>query len=820
MSRYIPYVWVNGETITEEKLNNLEQGVAAATSAVGHANAAATKSAMTDTAKVYVYTGNESGMVNGNWYYYDGTAWVSGGVYQASAVQTDRTLTLDGEAADAKATGDAAEKIRQDIEAYGAYDIWDGLLRRAGGTSHKVVYTWSGDVCTVTTPNGASDDYSANILISTSDLPSSVVPGETYYVRYTTTLGGSSGVRLRIIFYDSNGVGITVAYFSENGSVTIPANTARWHVSLFVGTGVTFAGPVIAGNIHMISAKTNRELEADTANLSDGLSKAVASQGVLAGGTDLDNVKTPGIWVLSSSYSYPHTPIPAGYGGLLCVFPASANSVGQAAYVMTSNMTMFHCYVRSAVGGSYLAWKQMDGMPSYGVLADNTDLDTLKMSGNWVLNSGRNYPHSPISSAFGGLLSVFPGSANSIIQTVIVLSKTNIDHIHMYVRGAVGGSFDTDGIYIGWKQIDGGGNIYNNTYTTEYYDNTYNITCSPTITTDTNNYLASTGDDTDRTGDIQSMLDSTGTCHLGPGDFYVTGIEIPDDASLIGSGPRTVLILDASVTDGYAVKLKTRSSVSDMLIKSLSAPKLSQNVGTRHGVLFEGTANAQTSPQTFKRSRVSGCIISNFTGGGITCRNTGLSPASSLVISDCQIFSCNAGVNISFFSEFHRITNVTAQECYYGCVCNGGNDNFVNCDFSANKIALLIDNSTGQSRNNTHGTFSACSFHHSDNTYNSSGGIESVGTAIRILGASAGEIFTGCQIGFGNLEIDNSVGIRFDACNFLRMTTLNVTNSPLVVFSDCTFYNSTSSPLIQSGNTTLKFADCYLRSGAVYDPTA
>ncbi len=608
---------------------------------------------------------------------------------------------------------------------YNAYDIWDGLLTRTNGTSYKVVYTWSGDVCTVTTPNGASSNYSANIILPASNLPASVVPGETYYVRYKTTLGGTNGVRLRIIFRNASDTAISTAYLSENGSVTIPSGTARWHVSLFVGSGVTLANPVTVSNIHFLSAKTNRELETDVASLSDGLSKAVVMRGTLASGTDLDNVKTPGIWVLSSGYSYTNTPIPAGYAGMLLVFPASANSIGQIAYVMTSNMTALHYYVRSAIGGSFL----------------------------------------------------------------------------------------------GWKQIDESGNTYNNTYTTEYYDNTYNITCSPAITTDTNNYLASTGDYTDRTGDIQAMLNSTGVCHLGPGRFSVTGVEVPNYGALIGSGPRTVLILDASVTEGYAVKLTTQSAVSDMRITSLAAPELSQNVGTRHGVLFEGTANAQTSPQTFKRSRVSGCIISNFTGGGITCRNTGLSPASSLVISNCQIFSCNAGVNISFFSEFHRVTNVTAQECYYGCVCNGGNNNFANCDFSANKMALLIDNSTGQSTNNTHGTFSACSFHHSDNTYEN-GVIVSVGTAIRILGASAGEIFTGCQIGFGNLEIEDSVGIRFDSCNFLRMTALGITDSPLVVFSDCTFYDANSSPLTQSGNTTLKFADCYLRSGSVYNPMA
>lgn len=80
---------------------------------------AETVAEMTDHDRIYVYTGNETGYTSGHWYYWNGTAWTDGGVYNAVAVQTDTTLTESGVAADAKATGDAIESLNEDINALG-----------------------------------------------------------------------------------------------------------------------------------------------------------------------------------------------------------------------------------------------------------------------------------------------------------------------------------------------------------------------------------------------------------------------------------------------------------------------------------------------------------------------------------------------------------------------------------------------------------------------------------------------------------------------------------------------------------------------------
>lgn len=89
----------------------LQNQITALKGLAGAPSMAATAAAMTDSNKVYVYTGNEAGYTKGHWYYYSGAEWVDGGVYQATAVQTDPTLTVEGMAADAAACGDLKSQI-------------------------------------------------------------------------------------------------------------------------------------------------------------------------------------------------------------------------------------------------------------------------------------------------------------------------------------------------------------------------------------------------------------------------------------------------------------------------------------------------------------------------------------------------------------------------------------------------------------------------------------------------------------------------------------------------------------------------------------
>lgn len=68
---------------------------------------------MTDTTRVYLYVGNETGYNKGHMYYYNGSAWTDAGI-----ASTDATLSITGMAADAKAAGDAVEGVSDSLTAF------------------------------------------------------------------------------------------------------------------------------------------------------------------------------------------------------------------------------------------------------------------------------------------------------------------------------------------------------------------------------------------------------------------------------------------------------------------------------------------------------------------------------------------------------------------------------------------------------------------------------------------------------------------------------------------------------------------------------
>lgn len=431
-----------------------------------------------------------------------------------------------------------------------------------------------------------------------------------------------------------------------------------------------------------------------------------------------------------------------------------------------------------------------DILPS-GSLAD------VRENGLWLLATPNTYQDMPVEGTSLGFLRV--SLANNIwgIQEFYTFSTGEL-----YQR-----RFEVSGPMSSWQRIGGGGGTeITNNYTFNEYQQTVNVTATPTINTDTNQYLAASGDTTDRTADILTLLNNTGVCRLGPGDFYVKNLVMPNQTMIIGSGPKTRVLLDSFVTDGFAIKIGSECLVKDFWLKgSYNDIVPNSTVGTRHGLLWQGNyTQSQTAPTA---SMVTDMIITDFHGGGITCYDTGYGTYNFLNVSNVNINGCDAGINISYWSEFHKFTNVRTCFCHYGCINNGGNNVFVNCDFSSCRgVALKMDNSQGQSPNGAHGSCVGCVFNHTANN---------AGIGIEILGFRPGFTFVGCQIFYSQIHLENSNGIIFDGCNCgYANCDINISGGGTVIFTNNMWEGAI--PISIVNNSNVHFVNCYDKAtGAV-----
>ena len=82
---------------------------------IGAPYIATTVAGMTDKTRVYVYQGSESGYTSGNWYYWNGSAWTSGGTYNSAAVDTDKTLTQSDKPADSAVVGKEIGSLKESL---------------------------------------------------------------------------------------------------------------------------------------------------------------------------------------------------------------------------------------------------------------------------------------------------------------------------------------------------------------------------------------------------------------------------------------------------------------------------------------------------------------------------------------------------------------------------------------------------------------------------------------------------------------------------------------------------------------------------------
>lgn len=309
----------------------------------------------------------------------------------------------------------------------------------------------------------------------------------------------------------------------------------------------------------------------------------------------------------------------------------------------------------------------------------------------------------------------------------------------------------------------------------------YEITSYPTITADTNNYLAASGDMTDRAYDILNMLNSTGICNLGPGEFYISNIPMPNYSMLSGCGDKTrVIMLDNATSN--AITMGSDCTIKDIcLMGNNSYPTFQSatpnSVGDRHGILWYSGDTTGLSSKTKFRGVINNVRVLRFTGYGIRAYSNSQNVKSGLIISDCNIQYCGNGIRLYHYGEFNRVSNCNITNCHIGIVNLGGNNMFVGCNISGCHYGINMDNSNypSSSFNIGHGSFIGCNINHIDDDAQPTSHTQD---AILISCVLSGVVFDGCQIWYGNITIDRSCGVMINNC-LLSGDNITVSNDPV-----------------------------------------
>lgn len=358
---------------------------------------------------------------------------------------------------------------------------------------------------------------------------------------------------------------------------------------------------------------------------------------------------------------------------------------------------------------------------------------------------------------------------------------------------------------------------------------TYNDTIGYAIISDATTPIFSSNVSPDMSSIIQKRLNTFKYCKLGPGYYKITGVDMPDNSMIEGCGKSTHIYIQGSTTYGF--KLGKYNTIKNLWLDGTidnSDIVTSEVVRNKHGILFKGNWTATTDlEQQPRNAMISNVWITHIAGGGITCDDTGTSSSLNLVASDCFITNCDAGINIPYYSEFHKFANITCRGNHYACVNNAGNNNFIDCDFSSNDVGYInkmVDGSGRSMPNNSHGRVIGCVIHHTAWDAITLG----QGPAIWLDGATHGMLFLGCGVGYGTITIRNSVAIKFEACGFGQVRDdpdhkrgLPITiiaddgSSAMHFFENCGFPSQPNVTYeVENGSSVSSiWSNCYLRNG-------
>lgn len=287
-----------------------------------------------------------------------------------------------------------------------------------------------------------------------------------------------------------------------------------------------------------------------------------------------------------------------------------------------------------------------------------------------------------------------------------------------------------------------------------------------------------TGDTTDRSTELTTVLSTHKAVYFTEGDYYfANSVTLPDDAIITGAGAAAHIIYTGNST---FLTVGDNNEIASLFFDG----GLIAKPAARDGAICLYVSQ-KTNP-----IKIHDCSFFGFSSCGIEVDNMGWDYLSSIEVENCYFKWNFDGIFLYQYGEYAIISNCHFYQNSNGSLIQGGNNIFNGCEFSRNDIGAFVNGTS--ILNNSHGALNNCSFNHN-------------GVGVTITNISAGELISG-SIFYENTSDDIQVigstagGVVFSGCNFGFTPKIAALNSD-VEFKNNTFMIN---PTIATTNSTLR----------------
>lgn len=320
--------------------------------------------------------------------------------------------------------------------------------RVQSATVSGVTWTQNTDGSVTATGTASAAAAARTLAGNATTLPDGIIPGKTYYVKYSST-----AVQLQVR-YAVDGTFISSDSFLTDGVFTIPESTTGCSIRYIVSSGLTVNETVRAV---VLNELTNAML-VDQAFMLSAPTKTIIR------GEDLDTYLTDGQYrIPSAAVAQEVTNAPEAAPGQLVVFHPTYARDDTNVKIQLFMSTTRNIYMRVAnTANEWTVWKQfadqvdvedvmrLNATTSDG-LSTGDDLNTYLTAGQWRVPTtaiGRSLKNRPRDFASTGLLSVMnTHNTNHVYQMLMTNGASNIwiRHIRIDI-----------GTYDNWQSIVNG----------------------------------------------------------------------------------------------------------------------------------------------------------------------------------------------------------------------------------------------------------------------------------------------------------------------------------------------------------------------------